>query len=110
MRITHMVDIGTLHQHHLFFHHIARDGMPDRRIRLMAVDTFQLDSLTIYIIVTSGQPEFIFFCRCIFDFHFTETDNSRNCFHRFAFGIFQLRHQRIAIRELCRPFVRSLYI
>ena len=87
-----MVDISTLHQHHLFFHHIARDGMPDRRIRFMAVHAFQLDGLTIYIIVTSGQSEFIFFSRCIFDFDFAETDNSRNGFYRFAFGIFQLRH------------------
>ena len=53
MRITHMVDIGTFHQHHLFFHHIARDGMSDRRIRFMTVHAFQLDGLTIYIIVTS---------------------------------------------------------
>ena len=87
MRITHMVDIGTFHQHHLFFHHIARDGMSDRRIRFMTVHAFQLDSLTIYIIVTSRQPEFIFFSRCILDLDLTEPDDRRGCLHHFPFSI-----------------------
>ena len=110
MRITHMVDIGTFHQHHLFFHHIARDGMSDRRIRFMTVHAFQLDSLTIYIIVTSRQPEFIFFSRCILDLDLTEPDDRRGCLHHFPFSILQLSNQRIAIWELCRPFPGSFYI
>ncbi len=110
MRITHMVDIRTFHQHYLFFHHLTGDGMSYCRIGFMTVYPFQLDSFSIDIVVTSCKPEFIRRCRRILDFHLTESHNSRNRLNRLVLLVLQLGYQRIAIRKLCRPFIRSFYV
>ena len=109
VRITYMVDIGTFHHHDFVFHHFAGDGMSHTRIGFMTVDTFQFYRFTVYIIVTSGQSEFIFRCGSIFDFHFTETDMSRNSFECTSFFIFQFSHQCIEVWFFSRPFIGLLY-
>ena len=104
-----MVDIGTFHHHDFVFHHFAGDGVTYTRIGFMTVYTFQFYRFTIYIIVTSGQSEFIFRCGSVFDFHFAETDMGRNSFEGTSFFIFQFSHQCIKVRFLSRPFVGLLY-
>ena len=109
MRVTNVVDIGTFHQHHFLFHHLTGDGMAYGRIAFVAVHAFQLDSLTIYIIVASGQSELVFRSGRIFYFHFAETDSGGDCFYRTAFLIFQLAYQCITVWLFGRPFIRVLY-
>lgn len=85
MGVTDMIDIGTFHQHHFVFHHLAGDGMANSRITFMTVDTLQFNGLAIDVIVASGQSEFVIRSGRIFDFHFAETDSGRDCFHCAAF-------------------------
>ena len=105
-----MIDVGTLHQHNLFFHHLTGNGVPYSRIGFVAVHSFQFDRLSVHIIITSGKSEFIFGGRSILNLHFAETDNGGNHFNGSVLLILQFGYQRVAIRKFSRPLIRSLYL
>ena len=110
VRVTNMIDVSTLHQHNFFFHHLTGNGMSHSRVGFMTVHPFQFNGLSVHIIIASGKPELIFWRRCIFDFHFPKTYDSRNRFNSPVLFIFQFSNKRIAIRKLRRPLVRSLHL
>ena len=103
MGVADMVDVGTLHQHDFFLHLLASDGMAHRGIRLVAIDSFQFGCLSVDVVITACQPEFVFGSRSIFYLYFTETDISGNDLYGTSFLVFKLSHERIAIGLLGRP-------
>ena len=98
VRVTNVVDVHPLHQHHFFGHTFTGDVMPLFRIAFVTVHPFHLDRLAIEVIVTARQSEFILIGRSILDFDFAEAYSGREGFYHTSLLVFQFAHQRIAIR------------
>ena len=103
VRVTHMVDVGTLHHHHFFGHAFVSDVVTAFRIGFVTVYPFHLDRLAIQVIITACQSEFILVGWSILDFDFAETYVGRECFYDTTLLILQLSHQSIAIRLFSTP-------
>ena len=103
VRVTYVVDVRTLHHHHFFGHAFTSDIVTQLRICFVTVHTLHLDRLTIQIVVTTSQTEFVLIRRSILDFDFTETDSSRERFDSASFLILQLTYQSITIRLFSIP-------
>ena len=98
-----MVDVTLLHEHHLFFHLLASDGMSARRIVLVAVHTFHLDGLTIEIIVAPCESELVFLGGGVLNFYFSETYIGREGFHYASLLVFEFAHEGVAVGSLSVP-------
>ena len=71
--VSYVVDIGTFHQHHFFFHLLARNHFSGGWIGFVAVHPFQFHRHIVDVIIASRQSEFIIFGFGIADFHRSET-------------------------------------
>ena len=109
VRVAHMVDVATLHQHDFLFHLLHRDSVACSRIDFLTVDTFQLHRLAVHVVVASGQSELVFAGRRILDFDLAEAQSGRERLYDTAFLILQLAHQYITIGRLGRPLARTGY-
>ena len=110
MCITHVVNVATLHEHHLCFHLLTSQHVACFRMCLVAVDALELHWLAVYVVITTGQTELVVLCQRVFDRHFAEANMSRDRLDHLAGGIFQLRHNGVAIRALGRPLVRMAHL
>ena len=107
VRVTYVIDIGTLHHHHFFGHTFTSDVVTTFRICFVTVYPFHLDRLTIQVIVTTRQTEFILIRWSILDFDFTETDSSREGFNRTSLLVLQFTYQGITVRLFSIPRLYS---
>ena len=103
VRVTHMVDVAALHQEHFFFHLFARNVVTRFGVCFMTVHTLHLDGLSVQVVVTSGQSEFVLVGRCVLDFDFAEAHNGREGFDGASLLVQQFAHQRIAVRSFGAP-------
>ena len=103
MRIADVVDVGAFHQADVLLHHLPRDRVAHRRLRLVTVDATQLDRLSVQIEVAARQAEFILRSRRIADGHLAETHDGGEHIQRRAGSVFQFSDQGIAMRGLGRP-------
>ena len=69
----------------------------------MPVDALQLNRLTVDVEVPSGQPELVFRCRGVPDFHGTYAEVGACYVHRLAMGVLQCRHQDVSVWGLGVP-------
>ena len=103
MRISYMIDIGAFHDHDLFCHSFATDGMTGFGRTLVPINAFQFHRFIVYIKITACQSEFIVFSFSVFDFHFAETNVCRYRFYCTTFFIHQFSYQHIAVGFFGRP-------
>ena len=103
VRRAHVVDVGTLHHHHLFLHLLARDGMSALGVRLVAVHALQLQRLAVHVEVAACQSELVGLSLCVQNLHRAETYLCRHGFRRAALVVLQFSHQHIDLRLLGCP-------
>ena len=109
VRVAHVVDVATLHQHDFLFHLLHRYSVACSQIDFLTVDTFQLHRLAVHVVVASGQSELVFAGRRILDFDLAEAQSGRERLYDTAFLILQLAHQYITIGSFGRPLARTEY-
>ena len=102
VRAAHVVDVGLLHQADFFFAPDLWDGVPQVGIGFMAVDTFELDLLTI------DPKAFLLVAIAGGDFHLAEAELCRDGFDEGTGFIAQFQHEGIEIGRFCRPECRRV--
>ena len=103
MAVSYMINVASLHDDDFFQHLFARNVVTCSGACFVAVHTFHLDSLTVKVVVTSCQSEFVVFSCSLLYFYLTESYCGRECFYHFSFLVFQLAHKCIAVRSLSAP-------
>ena len=107
--VTHVVDVGSLHHHHLFEHVLTRQCMSRLGSCFVAVHALQLHGLAVDVIVSTSQFELIVLSLSILDFHLAEAGVGRYGLHHLALLVLQLGHQGIAVRRLSTPLLGHLH-
>ena len=100
-----MVDVGALHHHHLFFLHLASDGMTNGGMALVAVHTLQLHGLAVDVVVATSQTELVLIGRSVLDFNLAETYDCRNGFQNLALLVQQFTNEGVAVGSLGCPLL-----
>ncbi len=59
MGVSDMVDVGSFHQHDLFFHLLVGNDLTFFRVGLMAVNSFKFNCFSIDIEITASQTKLI---------------------------------------------------
>ena len=109
VRATYMVDITTQHDHHLFVHLLASDGMTTNKVILVAVYTLHLDGLAVEVIVTTSQTKLIILSLGVADLNLAEAHICRSGLHDATLLIFEIHDQSITIWSLRIPLIRILH-
>ena len=98
-----VVDVGLLHEHNLMFHLFTRNHLTSQRICVVTINAFELQSLTIDVVISACQAEFVLLSRSIFDFNCAETCLETDGLHH-LFALHQFTHQHINIRFFGCPW------
>ena len=98
-----MIDVGTLHQHYLFLLHLASDGVTHCGVAFVAVNAFELHGLTIYIIVATGESEFIILGLGILDLYLAETNDGRYGLKGASLLVEQFYYESVTVGSLGSP-------
>ena len=103
MTVAHVVDVAALHQHHLFFHLFASDGVAPLRGIFVAVHALHLHGLVVEVIIAPGQSEFIVVGGGLTDFAGAETYDGADRLYHVALGVLQLCHEHISVGGFRAP-------
>ena len=103
VRETDMVDVATLHNHHLLCHLLVRNGMTCCGIRLMAVHTLELHGLAVDIEVATSKSELVITGFRVAYFDGTNAEVGGSAVKEVSLLVLQLSHKDIAIRRLSTP-------
>ena len=105
VRVAHVVDVGTLHQHNLLVLHLASDGMANGGMALVTVNTLQLHGLAVDVVVAASQTELVLVGRSVLDLNLAETNDGGNGLQHTALLVQQLTYESVAVGSLGGPLV-----
>ncbi len=103
MGVTDMVDIRSLHEPDILFHHLTGNGVAHGRLRLMTVHTAELHRFPIQIEVLPGKAELIFRRGSVLDANLTEAYYCREYIKCLSGSVLQFPDKGITVGSLGGP-------